>query len=58
MCETYEIRPSELLKIDDEYTAYCFDQALAEFVLRLNNKEKPIFNNEDKRNNPGLALLL
>lgn len=35
-------RPSELLGIDDEYTAFCFDEAVALIITRLRNGEEPI----------------
>lgn len=43
MAETYRVRPSVLLNIDDEYTAFCFDEACAYILGRIRNKEKPHF---------------
>lgn len=43
MAETYRVRPSVLLNINDEYTAFCFDEACAYILGRLRNKEKPRF---------------
>lgn len=57
----YNKRPSEILNIDDSYVAFCLDEAIDEFISRLENKERPRFN-QDKENgivtNPGLQYLL
>ena len=37
----FACRPSELLDIDDKYTAYCFDEACAYIISRLKAGEKP-----------------
>lgn len=37
------MRPSSLLGIDDYYTAYCFDEACAYIMTRIDNKEEPVF---------------
>lgn len=62
MVQMYQKLPSEIMKISDEYVAYCFDEAIAEFIIRIEKGEKPKFKIEkDKRNksyNPGLKLLL
>lgn len=29
------------MNIDDEYTAFCFDEACEEILFRLNDKESP-----------------
>lgn len=39
----YKIRPSEILKIDDEYTAYCFDEVCAYIMNKLDQKEEMYF---------------
>nr|WP_278001955.1 hypothetical protein [Clostridium botulinum] len=56
----YHKTPSEILKINDEYIAYCLDEAMTEFVYRIKNGEKPKFINENKnrKDNPGLKMLL
>lgn len=47
------------MKIDDEYVAYCLDEAVAEFIYCIDNKEKPRFKSESNKNdNPGLKLLI
>lgn len=35
-------RPSELMGIDDAYTAFCFDEAVAFIISKLEQGEKPI----------------
>lgn len=44
MLKTLEssILPSQVMGIEDEYTAFCFNEACALIVSRLKNKEKPI----------------
>lgn len=34
-------RPSELLEIPDAYTAFCFDEACALIIKRLQDGEEP-----------------
>ena len=36
------ILPSQVMGIEDEYTAFCFNEACALIITRLKNKEKPI----------------
>lgn len=38
--------PSEILRIDDEYTAFCFDEACLYIINQLENKKKPHFKDE------------
>lgn len=42
----YNRTPAELLFIDDEYTAFCLNQACAYIRARIENKEEPIFKTE------------
>ena len=48
--------------ITNSYVAYCFDEAITQYVLQIANKKKPIFFNKtekrDKSYNPGLNMLL
>ncbi len=46
MSQMYRCRPSEILHIDDEYTAFCLDEACAVIRAKLDNKEQPIFKQE------------
>ena len=39
MSQTYRSRPSELLHIDDPYTAYCIDEAVFVYHALLHIKE-------------------
>lgn len=39
----YKKLPSELLCIEDEYTAYCFDEACAVIISKVNEGLKPNF---------------
>lgn len=44
-------RPSEILGItEDTYTAFCFDEACTELMLRLMNKEKPLYREQIEQN--------
>lgn len=37
---TYKLRPSEVINIDDEYTAFCFDEACMFIVQMLEETDK------------------
>ena len=39
-------RPSELIEIDDPYTAFCFDEACALIVSKIKEGEQPIIKEE------------
>lgn len=43
MSQRYRRPPSELLHIDDEYTAYCLDEACAYIMTKMDNGEEPVF---------------
>ncbi|WXR61235.1 hypothetical protein WG909_13170 [Peptostreptococcaceae bacterium AGR-M142] len=43
MSQTYKIRPSEILDINDSYVAFCFDEACMYIVDQLKEGEKPRF---------------
>lgn len=62
MVQMYHKTPSELMKINDDYLAYCLDEAIAEFIINLEKGKKPRFRTErrsrDKGDNPGLKMLL
>ena len=38
--------PSEILRIDNEYKAFCFDEACLYIINQLENKKKPHFKDE------------
>ena len=41
MSKQYSCLPSEVLGITDDYTAFCFNEACCEIMLRIQNDEKP-----------------
>lgn len=43
LAKIYNVRPSTLLFIEDEYTAFCFDEACGIIFSRMQNKEEPVF---------------
>lgn len=43
MGKTYNVRPSNLLNITDEYTAYCLDEACAYMIQKMEKGEEPIY---------------
>lgn len=49
MAKAWNKLPSEIMKIDDEYTAYCLDEAVDEIMYHINNKEMPKFETKYKR---------
>lgn len=50
MSKQYGCLPSVILGIEDDYIAFCFNEACCEIVARLQNEEKPhyIENREQK----------
>lgn len=46
LANIYNVRPSTLLYIKDEYTAFCFDEACGYIYAKMQNKETPIFKKE------------
>ena len=40
MSKQYGCRPSEMLGIDDSYTAFCFDEACGCILVHLMNEEE------------------
>lgn len=47
MSKLYNCRPSEILRITDSYTAFCFDEACAFIMTKLLNGEKPRYREID-----------
>ena len=39
-------RPSEMLEIDDAYTAFCFDETCAYILKRIEDGDEPIIKEE------------
>ena len=48
MYAIYKTKPSELLGIDDEYTAFCFDEACAYIVAQMRDGKEPRFRKKYK----------
>lgn len=44
----YNTTPSKILRINDEYLGFCFDEACAFIVMKMQNKEKPKFDDDKK----------
>ena len=44
MSKLYSCRPSEIMGIEDDYTAFCFDEACAYICSMLLSGEKPNYN--------------
>lgn len=43
------IRPSELMGLNDEYTAFCFDEACAFIIDKIKDGNKPIMRLEENK---------
>lgn len=43
MAKRFRCLPSEVIHLDDEYTAYCFDEACDIIMSRIDNGEEPVF---------------
>lgn len=50
MAESYKCRPSEIMFMEDPYTAYCFDEACAYLLQCLKDKKTPHFPGDAKEN--------
>ena len=46
-----QTRPSELIGIEDAYTAFCFDEACAFIISELQDKKEPIIQTGKDKNN-------
>lgn len=49
MAKQYQCLPSEVMHIEDPYTAYCFDEACSYILLKLSNGEKPTYKVQDEQ---------
>ena len=45
----YPCRPSELMGIKDEYTAFCFDEACAFIIAQIKDGKEPIVRVENDK---------
>lgn len=43
MADHYHKRPSDLMDIEDSYTAFCFDEACDYIYIRIRNGDVPVF---------------
>lgn len=43
MSKLYGERPSDIIGIEDDYTRYCFDEAVAYIISRIKDGENPNF---------------
>ena len=57
MSKQYQCRPSSIMAIEDEYDAFCFDEACAYFLSELGAEKQPHFP-EDEKANPTLNKLI
>lgn len=39
----FGVKPSDLFDIKDPYTAYCFNEAVALIIIKMNDGEEPQF---------------
>ena len=49
MSQEFNERPSSLLGIEDEYTAYCLDEACAYIISNLREGKKPKFKSKKQK---------
>lgn len=51
MAHTYRTRPSRLLGIEDAYAAWCLDQAIAEYIVRVKagHRLRPAATSDNKK---------
>lgn len=49
MSKLYDVRPSKLLSIDEDYAAFCFDEAVAYIISRIKDGETPDFSVRDNK---------
>jgi hypothetical protein len=50
MAEVYKAKPSEIVRVDDPFEAWCLDQAIAIYTARIRRKDKlrpPVTDNND-----------
>lgn len=43
MSRQFHKLPSEILRIEDEYTAFCFDEACSNIISHLINGDEPVY---------------
>ena len=45
----YKARPSQIMGIEDPYTAFCLDEAIVLIMDHLEKEEKPIFRTKPEK---------
>lgn len=53
MSKQYGCLPSDLLGIEDDYTAFCFNEACCQLMIKLENGEKPTYIEEREQKEKG-----
>ena len=48
MAEQFRCLPSEIMDIDDPYTAFCFNEACSYILLRLRKGDTPYYRIEEQ----------
>lgn len=48
MSKIYNVRPSDIIGIEDDYTRYCFDEAMIYIIAKIKDGEKPNFSIKDE----------
>lgn len=49
MSDFYKCKPSEVIHLEDEYTAFCFDEACLYISLQMQSGLKPVFVTDEER---------
>lgn len=57
MAQRYQSRPSEILKIDDNYTAFCFDEACDLIAYNIADGKEPHYKTEKKEKSGNSAAI-
>ena len=52
MSKQYNCLPSEILGIEDDYTAFCFNEACMNIIIHLESGEKPRYIENKKNDYP------
>ncbi|MCD3223784.1 hypothetical protein G8V04_14360 [Clostridium botulinum C/D] len=48
MAQQFKKLPSEIMRIEDEYTAYCFNEACSYILNQMQQEEPPKFKFDDE----------
>lgn len=43
MAQTYKCKPSEVIHLKDDYVSFCFDEACAYVIAKVQKGETPMF---------------